>query len=64
MVQLEDQWGGVGGGTKQEAGVSGCKLLCTEWMNTEVLLHSTESYTQHPMTSRNGKERETKYMCA
>ena len=28
-----------------EFGVSRCKLLCREWMNNKVLLHSTGNYT-------------------
>lgn len=61
MVQLEDHGEGVER-TKQEAGVSGYKLLCTEWMNTEVL-HSTENYTQHPMTAEMEKSRNKAYVC-
>ena len=35
---------GAGGGVEQEVEVSRCKLLCMEWINNKVLLHSPESY--------------------
>ena len=34
---------GVGGWMEWEVGVSRCKLLCIEWINTKVLLCSTEN---------------------
>ena len=37
-------------------GVSGCKLLCTEWVNNKVLLYSAENYIQYPMINHNGQE--------
>ena len=47
---------GVGGGMEWEVGVSGCKLLCMEWIKTKMLLYSTESYIQYPMINNNGRE--------
>ena len=41
---------------EQEAGVSRCVFLCTEWINDKVLLYSTVNYIQYPMTNHNGKE--------
>ena len=42
-----------------ELGVSSCKLLYTEWMNSKVLLYSTV-YTvysiKYPVINHNGKE--------
>ena len=38
------QGGGGGGGMDWKFGVSRCKLL--EWINNEVLLHSTRNYIQ------------------
>ena len=35
---------GVEGGMEWEVEVSRCKLLCMEWINNKVLLHSPESY--------------------
>ena len=60
MVQLEHHRGGSWGRDEAEVGVSRCKLLHAEWINNEVLLHSTENYIQDPMTNRNGKEYATK----
>ena len=54
MVAKEER---VGGGVEWEAGVSGCKLLYTEWKNNKMLLYSTGSYyMQYPMINHNGKE--------
>ena len=36
---------GVGGGLEWEVGLSRCKLLHMEWMNSKVLLYSTERTT-------------------
>ena len=46
----------AGGRIEWETGVSGCKLLCLEWINNTVLLYSTENYIQYPMINHNGKE--------
>ena len=46
----------VGGGMEWEVGVSGCKLLCMEWIKTNMLLYSTESYIQRSMINHNGRE--------
>ena len=46
----------VGRGLEWEVWVSRCKLLYTEWINTKVLLYSTENYIQYLMINRNGKE--------
>ena len=45
-----------------EFGISRCKLLYTGWINNRVLLHSTENYSQHPMTNYNGNEYKNVYM--
>ena len=45
-----------------EFGISRCKLLYTEYINTKILLHSTGNYIQCPMINHNGKEYE-KRMC-
>ena len=47
---------GAGRGLDWELGISKCKLFCTGWTDSEVLLYSTGNYTQHPGTSHNGKE--------
>ena len=36
--------------------VSRYKILFMEWINSKVLLYSTENYTQYPMIDHNGKE--------
>ena len=38
------QKGGEGSGVDWEFRVSRCKLLCLEWMDNKVLLHSTGNY--------------------
>ena len=38
--------GGGGSGMDKEFGVGRCKLLHLEWINNEVLLHSTGNYVQ------------------
>ena len=52
----------VGGGMEWEVGVSRCKLLCIEWINTKVLLCSTENYIHYPMIKHNRKEYEKEYI--
>ena len=47
---------GVGGRTEWEVRISRCKLLYIEWINSKVLLYSTENYIQYPMISHNGKQ--------
>ena len=47
---------GVGGELEWEAGISRCKLLYIEWINSKVLMYSTENYIQYPMINHNGKE--------
>ena len=37
-------------------GFSRGKLLYTEWINSKVLLYSTENYIQYPTINHNGKE--------
>ena len=46
----------AGGRIEWETEVSGCKLLCLEWINNKVLLYSTENYIQYPMINHNAKE--------
>ena len=49
---------GSGPATEWEFGVSRCKGLCIEWVNSNDLLYSTGNYSQHPMMNRKGKEYE------
>ena len=49
---------GVGEGMDWEIGVSRCRLLHIEWINSKVLLYSTGNYIQYPMINHNGKEYE------
>ena len=46
------------GGMEWEFGLSRCKLLYIEWINSKVLLYSTGNYTQYPVINHNGKEYE------
>ena len=46
---------GIGGGMEWEFGVSRCKLLYMEWINSNVL-YNTENYNQYPMINHNGKK--------
>ena len=48
-----------------EFGVSRCKLLYIEWINTKVLLCSTGNYIQSPVINYNVKEyfKKNAYMC-
>ena len=63
------QEGGCWGGMEWEVGVSRCKLLYIEWINSKVLLYSTGNYIQYPMINHNGKEHRKEclslsiYMC-
>ena len=47
---------GVGGGMDWEFGMSRCKLLYIGWINNKVLLYSTETYIQYPVTNHHRKE--------
>ena len=49
------QGGGVQGGVEWEVGVSKCKLFCIEWINSKVVLYSTENYIQYPRINHKGK---------
>ena len=51
---------GGGGGMDWEFGVSRCKLLYIEWINSEVLLYCTGNYIQCPVINHSGKEYENK----
>ena len=46
-----------------EAGVSRCKLLYMEWINSKVLPYNTENCIQHPVIYHNGKEYFRKRIC-
>lgn len=37
------------GGKDWEVGISRCKLLCAEWINSKVLLDGTGNYVQYPV---------------
>ena len=39
-----------------ECGISRCKLLRTEWINSKVLVYSTGNYIQHLVINCNVKE--------
>ena len=57
---------GVGGGMEWEFGVSRCQLLYLEWINSKILLYSTENYIQYPVINHNRKEylkKECIYIC-
>ena len=41
-----------------EFGISTCKLLYIDWINSKVLLHSTRNYTQCFIITYVGKESE------
>ena len=41
-----------------EFGVRTCKLLYREWVNNNVLVYSTGSYTAYPVINHNGEEYE------
>ena len=45
-------------GKDWEFGISRCKLLYIGWINSNVLLYSTENYIQYPVINHNGKEYE------
>ena len=51
-----------GGGMDWKFGISGCKLLCTEWIHSKVPLHSTGNYIQYPVMKHNGKEYKNEYI--
>ena len=46
----------MGWGKGWEFGISRCKPLYTEWINSKVLLHSTGNYIQCPLINHKGKE--------
>ena len=48
----------AGGGMDWEFGISRCKVLYIEWINSKVLLYSTGIYIQYPVINHNGKEHE------
>ena len=41
-----------------EFGISRCKLLHIEWINSKILLYSTGNYIQYLGLNHNGKEQE------
>ena len=49
---------GYQGGMDRDLGLSRCKLLYMEWINSKILVYSTGNYTQYPVISHNGKEYE------
>ena len=40
---------GDGEGMEWEFGISRCKLLYIEWINSKVLLYNTRNYIQYPV---------------
>ena len=50
------KWESRGGGMGWEAGISRCKLLYIEWVNTKILLQNTGNYIHYPMINHNGEE--------
>ena len=57
-IQRTDLWSprGIGGGAEWEGGVSRCKLLYIEWINSKVLLYSTENCVQYLMRNHDGRK--------
>ena len=53
---------GGDGGMDWEFGISRCKLLYIEWINSKVLLYSTGNYIQYPVINRNRKEYEKEWI--
>ena len=53
---------GGGSGMYGKFGVSRCKLLHLEWINSKVLLYSTGNYIQSPGIDNDGKEKRM-YTC-
>ena len=49
-------------GMDWEFGISRCKLLYIEWINSKVLLCSTGNYIQYPVINHNRKEYEKEYI--
>ena len=49
---------GVWGGKAWEFGISRCKLLYIEWINSRVLLYNTGNYIQYLVINHSGKEYE------
>ena len=46
----------------KEFGISRCKLLYVEWINSKVLLYSTGNYIQYPLINHNEKQCEKEYI--
>ena len=44
-------------------GISSCKLLCIEWINSKILLYSIRSCIQDHVINHNGKEYEKMCVC-
>ena len=59
VAKGEGDWEGM----EWEVGVSRCKLLYRESINTKVLLYSTGNYIQYPVINHSGKEYEKKSAC-
>ena len=61
----EQTYGCQGGGKSREGivwefGISRCKLLYIEWINSKVLLYNTGNYIQYLVINHNRKEYEKK----
>ena len=54
---------GVGEEMDRKFGISRCKLLQRERINSKVLLDSTGNYHQYPVINHNGKEYAREYIC-
>ena len=54
LVVAKEEWGG--GGMEWELGVSRCKLLYREWINTKAPLYSTGNYIQYPVINHKWKK--------
>ena len=55
--------GADGRGMEWQSGISRCKLLYVEWINSKVLLGSTGNYIQYPVIPHTRKEYLKKKMC-
>ena len=49
-------------GKDWEFGVSGYKLLNSEWISNKVLFYSTGNYIHYPVTNHNGKEYDKEFI--
>ena len=51
------------GGKDWEFGITRCKLVRIEWINSKILLYSTGNYIQYPLINNIGKEYKKEHIC-